>query len=146
MPKRTDISSILIMGAAAFAPANAAKLAKVRPPQYQVAGWSTACWPGDDGFAASCEARKKDGPYVLKLVTGDSQFFQLIEHPKCNVDYINVFRDDLPAGKAERDRHVLDAFRRLAREVRKACPKLPPLRLKAGPLPDIANAGEEIFR
>jgi hypothetical protein len=150
MPKRTAISAILAIGTAIAlaSPASAGERAEVRPPRYQMDGWVSRCWPGTDGFAAECEASKKDGSYTLRLSVGDDQFSQFIEHPKCQEQSNRIFRDELfSVTPRDRRRWAVEAFERMAVDLAKICPAVPPLNREAfrNP-PDLNMAGEDEVR
>jgi len=135
MPKRIDISSILIIGAlvvtaASQSPAPAAALA----PE-----WALDCHAGEDGFAVNCEAVREVGDYALRLASADAQVFVAILHPRCETNYRNFDRTDLVGLEARERRALVErAFHEIAAEIRRTCPALtaPPLTLDA--MPDIA--------
>ena len=148
MPAGEDFASIMVivMGLA-FGPTGAASDG-VRPPRYQVGGWTASCWAGDDGFAAECEARKRAGGFTLRLSAADSQVYQFLEHPRCRPQQTNIFRDDILAlGDQGRRTWIEGNFERMAQAMAKSCPNLPLVDQRAFlNAPDIASAGVESLR
>jgi len=144
MPKRTNTSSILIGAALALpSPASGKQPRRTHPHRFQVDGWVSSCWPGTDGFAAECEATKQVAGYTLRLAVGDDQFFQFIEHAGCQEQFNNIFRDELFEPPEVERRWVIKVFERMAHDMAKECPSLPPLARRAFQNPPNLNSANE---
>jgi hypothetical protein len=135
MPKRTDIASILVIGAAIVTAASGPPaLAATLAPE-----WTVNCHAGEDGFAVNCEAVREVGDYVLRVASADAQVFVAILHPRCETNYRNFDRTDaVGLDLAARRAQVAQAFAEIAAEIGRTCPTLRPPRLRLGAMPDVA--------
>lgn len=140
VPKRTDIASLLVIGASAWLAAAPARAGPSSIP----APWAVDCHAGEDGFAHNCEAVRAAGGYVLRLASADAQVFVAILHPRCETAYRNFDRTDLVGlDPAVRRALVEQAFREIEAEVRRTCPSLAPPALALDVMPDIAILSPE---
>ena len=135
MAKRTAISSILVIAAAASF--DAAPVSADQPASSP--DWAVSCHAGDDGFAVNCAATRTAGDYVLRLQTADSQLFVSILHPRCETNYRSFDRTDVAGLEAAERRALVErAFHEIEAEIRRTCPTLAPPVLALDAMPDIA--------
>lgn len=103
----------------ATAAAGASTPAATRPPS---PGWEVSCTSGTDEFASNCLARRRDGPYRLRLSTADSQLYLIVEIEGCASRSENFWRDAVIGMPASERQHLMKTLlRRLAAELARDC-------------------------